>query len=257
MRKPMVAGNWKMNASRVDAQGLMEAVKIEAGALAAVDVVVLPSFVYLPLAQQLLENTPIGWGGQNLYPGASGAFTGEVSGSMLVEFGCQYVLVGHSERRMIFNDDLNLVSAKLKAALQYKLKPILCLGETLAEREKNQTESIIEQQLTSAIKAVGIEAFQNIIIAYEPVWAIGTGLTATPEQAQNVHAFVRKILAGHNINVANSMQILYGGSVKADNAAGLFGMTDIDGALVGGASLDAASFLAICHAAAKKVLMPV
>jgi triosephosphate isomerase len=205
--------------------------------------------VHLPLAEDLLNDTAIAWGAQNMYLGAAGAFTGEVSGAMLVDYGCQYVLIGHSERRALFHDDLTMVAAKLKAALEAKLKPILCLGETLAEREANQTEEVIRTQLQSAIDAVGIEAFSQIVVAYEPVWAIGTGLTATPEQAQSVHAFIRQIFAQHNVVVANSMRILYGGSVKADNATGLFGMADIDGALVGGASLDAKSFLAICQAA--------
>ncbi|MDR3477132.1 MAG: triose-phosphate isomerase [Gammaproteobacteria bacterium] len=248
-RKPMVAGNWKMNASREAAQALITAIQQGATAFTAIDIAIFPSFVHLPLAEHLLKNTAIAWGAQNMYLGTAGAFTGEVSGAMLVDYGCQYVLIGHSERRALFHEDLTMVAAKLKAALEAKLKPILCLGETLAEREANQTENVIGMQLQSAIDAVGIHAFNQIVVAYEPVWAIGTGLTATPEQAQSVHAFIRKIFAQHDVVVANSMRILYGGSVKADNATGLFGMADIDGALVGGASLDAKSFLAICQAA--------
>lgn len=248
-RKPMVAGNWKMNASRVEANALLEGILQGGETLADVDIVVFPSFVHLLLAQQVLEDSPIGWGAQNLYPGNAGAFTGEVSGSMLVDYGCQYVLIGHSERRSLFHEDVKIVASKLQAALAVKLKPILCLGETQAEREAGKTEQIISTQLQSAIDSVGIEAFKHIVIAYEPVWAIGTGLTATPEQAQNVHAFIRKIIAQHDKNIANGMRILYGGSVKADNATGLFAMNDIDGALVGGASLDVKSFLAICQAA--------
>lgn len=248
-RKPMVAGNWKMNASRVEANALLEGILQGGKTLTGVDIVVFPSFVHLLLAQHVLEDSNIHWGAQNLYPGNAGAFTGEVSGSMLVDYGCQYVLIGHSERRSLFHEDVKTVANKLQAALTVKLKPILCVGETQAEREAGKTEQVISMQLQSAIDAVGIEAFRQIVVAYEPVWAIGTGLTATPEQAQNVHAFIRKIFAQHDINIANGMRILYGGSVKADNASGLFAMHDIDGALVGGASLDVNGFLAICRAA--------
>jgi len=248
-RKPMVAGNWKMNGSRHDANTLIDAIKQGAKAFTAIDIAIFPSFIHIPLTEHLLENSAIAWGAQNMYLGTAGAFTGEVSGPMLKDYGCQYVLIGHSERRALFHEDLKIVAAKLKAALDAKLKPILCVGETLAEREASQTDKVIATQLQSAIDAVGIQAFSQIIVAYEPVWAIGTGLTATPEQAQTVHAFIRKIFAQHDVVIANSMRILYGGSVKADNATGLFAMADIDGALVGGASLDAKSFLAICHAA--------
>jgi len=168
---------------------------------------------------------------------------------MLVDFGCQYVLVGHSERRILFNEDLVLVAAKFKAAMKAGLQPLLCVGETLAQREKGETERVIKDQLESVLQDVGVEVFRRSIIAYEPVWAIGTGLTATPEQAQEVHLFIRDVLGRRSMEVANAMRILYGGSVKADNAAGLFAMPDIDGALVGGASLEAKSFLAICQAA--------
>lgn len=248
-RKPMVAGNWKMNASRQEAKTLIEAIKYGATAFSAIDIVIFPSFVHLSLAENLLANATVAWGAQNMYWATNGAYTGEVSGSMLTDYGCQYVLIGHSERRALFQEDLQTVAAKLKAALAAKLRPILCVGEILAEREANQTEEVIQQQLQSAIDAIGVKAFQQVVIAYEPVWAIGTGLTATPEQAQSVHAFIRNIFAQQDALVAKSMRILYGGSVKADNATGLFGMADIDGALVGGASLDAKSFLAICQAA--------
>ena len=253
MRKPMVAGNWKTNGSRHESELLLVAIQQGATALETIDIVVFPSFVNLPLTEKLLKNSTVAYGAQNLYMGKSGAFTGEVSGPMLADYGCQYVLIGHSERRAIFHDDLTIVAAKFAAALEAKLTPILCVGELLAEREQGQTEAVIAKQLESVIAAVGIAALRQAVIAYEPVWAIGTGLTATPEQAQAVHAFIRQLLEKHQPEVANTMRILYGGSVKADNAAGLFAMSDIDGALVGGASLDAKGFLAICQAATARL----
>lgn len=248
MRKAMVAGNWKMNASRSEAEALIKSINQGAATLSGIDIAIFPSFVHLPLAQSLLNNPSVACGGQNLYPGKAGAFTGEVSGVMLTDYGCRYVLVGHSERRQLFQEDLPLVAAKFKAALESKLIPILCVGETLAERESNTTEKVITEQIETVIAAVGMDGLRDAVIAYEPVWAIGTGLTATPAQAQAVHGFIRQLLAGHDVNIANTMRILYGGSVKADNAAGLFTAPDIDGALVGGASLEAKSFLAICQA---------
>lgn len=240
-----------MHGSRSEAISLVESLKQGAKPFSNIDIIVFPSFVHLQQTEALLADTSIKWGGQNLYLGKQGAFTGEVSGPMLADYGCQYVLIGHSERRMVFHEDLNLVLAKFKSALEFGLTPVLCIGETLAQREKNETEAVITEQLESVIRAVGIEVLSRAIIAYEPVWAIGTGLTATPEQAQEVHAFIRQLLAKESKEIANSLQILYGGSVKADNAAGLFVMPDIDGGLVGGASLDAKSFLAICQAAQK------
>jgi len=249
MRKPLVAGNWKMHGAKQEASALLASIQQGAKAISSVDIVVFPSFVHLALAETILANTHLAWGAQNFYPGKAGAFTGEVSGSMLIDYGCRYVLIGHSERRALFNEGLSLIAEKFQAALEAKLIPVLCVGETLAEREKNQTEIIVAQQLNSVIEAVGIEAFRNAVIAYEPVWAIGTGLTATPEEAQAVHAFIRQLLGKQDLSIANGMRILYGGSVKADNAPGLFAMPDIDGALVGGASLEAKGFLAICQAA--------
>lgn len=247
MRRKMVAGNWKMHGTRSDVHALVEAIKQVP--VAHADVVVFPSFVFLQQVETLLVDSQVSWGGQNLYLGKQGAFTGEISGPMLVDFGCQYVLVGHSERRTIFHEDLDLIAAKFKNALEFGLQPVLCIGETLAEREKGLTEKVLTAQLESVIHSAGINAFRHAVIAYEPVWAIGTGLTATPEQAQEAHAFIRQLVAGHDAEMANLLRILYGGSVKADNAAGLFSKPDIDGALVGGASLDAKSFLAICEAA--------
>ena len=256
-RRKMIAGNWKMNGSRREALSLVDAIKEGAASFTSVDVVVFPSFVHLQQVEQQLVDTLIAWGAQNLYVESHGAFTGEVSGPMLVDYGCQYVLVGHSERRSLFHEDLALVAAKFKAALQFGLQPILCVGETLAQREKGETQRVIEEQISSVIQACGIEVFRRAVIAYEPVWAIGTGLTATPEQAQEVHAFIRTHLAKQNVEIANAARILYGGSVKADNASGLFAKPDIDGALVGGASLEAKGFLAICQAAETKSSLPV
>lgn len=249
MRKKMVAGNWKMNSSRYEARALLESIKQGANALSGIDIAVFPAFVYLETCEEILADSLVAWGGQNLYLGKSGAFTGEISGAMLVDYGCQYVLVGHSERRQLFREDVNLVAAKFKAAQQFGLQPVLCVGETMEQREEGQTENIIQQQLASVVEAASIDAFRHAVIAYEPVWAIGTGLTATPEQAQTVHAFIRTVLAKYHPEIAEGVRILYGGSVKPDNAKGLFAMPDIDGALVGGASLETKGFLAICQAA--------
>lgn len=249
MRRKIIAGNWKMHGSRSQAQSLVEGIKQGIASCSHVDVMVFPSFVHLQLIQSLLSDTAIKWGAQNCYLGESGAFTGEVSVPMLVDYGCHAVLVGHSERRSLFHEDLDLVAAKFKTALQFGLTPLLCIGETLAQREQGETRSVIQEQLVSVIDSAGIAAFEQAVIAYEPVWAIGTGLTATPLQAQEVHEFIREVLSRYDAGIANSMRILYGGSVKADNAKGLFAMPDIDGGLVGGASLDAKSFLAICQGA--------
>jgi triosephosphate isomerase len=251
MRKPLIAGNWKMNGSQSQTKSLIAGILQGAPSYADVDILICPSFVHLSLAHHLLENSTVMLGAQNLYLGAQGAFTGEVSGLMLKDAGCEYVLVGHSERRSLFHDDLALVAEKFNAALQAGLHPILCVGETQAEREAGQTEEVIYTQLQSVIDAAGIEAFQQAVIAYEPVWAIGTGLTATPEQAQAVHAYIRQLFAQINVDLAKTIRILYGGSMKADNAASLLAMEDIDGGLIGGASLEAKSFLAICAAASQ------
>jgi triosephosphate isomerase len=249
MRKKIVAGNWKMHGSRAEAKALLLAVKEGARAYPNISIVVFPSFVHLQLAETQLVDSLIAWGGQNIYLGESGAFTGEVSGSMLADYGCQYVLVGHSERRSIFHEDSVLVAEKFKTALQFGLQPMLCVGETLQQREQGNTEAVITEQLEAVLQLVGPEVFRQAVIAYEPVWAIGTGLTATPEQAQAVHSFIRSLLAQYQVDVSQVARILYGGSVKPDNAAQLFAMPDIDGGLIGGASLNAKSFLAICEAA--------
>ncbi len=246
MRKPLIAGNWKMHGSKSQIQSLIDGIKHGAPHYPHAEILVLPTFVHLDYVHNLLSHTSIQLGAQNLYLGTQGAFTGEVSGCMLTEIGCQYVLVGHSERRTLFHEDLNLVAEKFKAAVTSGLKPILCIGETKDERERGDTERVISDQLQSVIQLAGIEAFREAVIAYEPVWAIGTGLTATPEQAQAVHAFIRQLISQNHIDIANTMRILYGGSMKPDNAASLLAMPDIDGGLIGGASLSAESFLKIC-----------
>lgn len=248
MRKTIVAGNWKMHCTRSQATELLNTLKTQL-MTPSIDVIVFPPFIHLALTEQILAKSAIAWGAQNLYLGDTGAFTGEISGMMLHEYGCRYVLVGHSERRHILQEDLTVITAKFIAAQAAQLTPVLCVGETEAQRIASKTEQVLQEQLSSVLSAVGIEAFRSAIIAYEPVWAIGTGLTATPEQAQAAHAYIRQLLAKHDKNIANQISLLYGGSVKADNAAGLFAMPDIDGALVGGASLNAQSFSAICQAA--------
>jgi triosephosphate isomerase len=205
--------------------------------------------VFIPTAQAELSGTAISWGGQNLSTEQSGAFTGEVSASMLLEFGCTYVIVGHSERRTLYGEDDALVARKFAVARAAGLKPVLCVGETLDEREKGITEEVVARQVDAVIELEGAQALADGVIAYEPVWAIGTGVTATSEQAQEVHAFIRRRIAGHDAAVADGLRILYGGSMKPDNAADLMSNADIDGGLIGGASLKAADFLAICKAA--------
>lgn len=249
MRKKIVAGNWKMHGSREAANTLLNGIKEGAPHFSTVSIIVFPSFIHLPLAENVLAKNHVAWGGQNLYLGVSGAFTGEISGSMLVDYGCQYVLVGHSERRQLFHEDSPLVAQKFKAAIDAGLQPILCVGETEQQRKADQTEAVIAEQLQAVLDLVGVDAFKQAVVAYEPVWAIGTGLTATPEQAQAVHQYIRHLFKEYSLDVAETVRILYGGSVKADNAAQLFAMPDIDGGLVGGASLDAKNFLAICQAA--------
>jgi triosephosphate isomerase len=191
----------------------------------------------------------VGWGAQNVSERAEGAFTGEVSVSMLADFGCRYVIVGHSERRSLFGESDELVAAKAEAVLENGLTPIVCVGESLDEREKNVTEAVVSRQLDAVISRIGAAGLGNSVVAYEPVWAIGTGKMATPQQAQAVHAFLRNRVAEQDAGVGERLAILYGGSVKGANAAALFAMNDIDGGLIGGASLDLAEFMAICEAA--------
>jgi len=248
-RRPLVAANWKMNGSLVSIRPLLEGVcsGLEAGCDA--EVVICPPYVYLAELAEKLHNSEIKLGVQNLSHHESGAFTGEISADMLKDFSCQYAIVGHSERRALYGETDGLVAAKFMRAQDAELVPILCVGEQLHERESRDTEVVIERQLNAVIGQAGITAFNDAVIAYEPVWAIGTGETATPEQAQEVHAFVRLLLARHDDAVADKIRILYGGSVKAANAVEIFNMVDVDGGLIGGASLDADEFLSICHAA--------
>jgi triosephosphate isomerase len=249
MRVPLVAGNWKMNGSRASVQELLTGIKAGVGEVARAEVAVCPPFVFVPIAQAALEGTVIRWGAQNLSIEKSGAFTGEVAASMLTDFGCHYVIVGHSERRSLYGEDDETVARKYAAARAAGLVPILCVGETLDEREKGITEEIVARQLDAVFKLEGAAALADGVIAYEPVWAIGTGVTATPDQAQEVHAFIRGRIASREPRVAEGLRILYGGSMKPDNAAELMAKPDIDGGLIGGASLKASDFLAICKAA--------
>ncbi len=248
MRRPMVAGNWKMNGTRAEAEALTRAVAQGVGGAQQTEVLLCPPFILIPLVAELLKGGKIAWGGQNLNVHATGAHTGEVSGPMLRDFGCRYVIVGHSERRALYGESDQLVALKFKAAQDAGLIPILCVGETLAEREANETEKVVARQLDAVTNLAGIGALANSVLAYEPVWAIGTGKTATPQQAQDVHRFIRGKLAALDQGIAQGLRILYGGSVKGGNAKELFGQADIDGGLIGGASLNAEEFLTICRA---------
>lgn len=248
-RTPLVAGNWKMHGSlAANADLLAELVK-GAPSFGRAEVAVCVPFPYLAQAQTALSATPVAWGAQNLSEHASGAYTGEVSVAMLGDFGCRYVIVGHSERRALYGESDVLVAAKTKAAIAASLCPIVCVGETLAERESGVTAEVVRRQLAAVIDAVGAGGIARSVIAYEPVWAIGTGRTASPAQAQEVHALIRAQIADADAALAQSVRVLYGGSVKPGNARELFAQDDIDGGLIGGASLVAADFLAICAAA--------
>ncbi len=248
MRKKLVAGNWKMHGSLADNAALLAAIK---PALAGIEAAVCVPFPYLAQVQAALSGSSIAWGAQTLSEQPKGAFTGEVSASMLLDFGCRYVIVGHSERRSLYGETDADVAKKYMAAQAAGLVPILCVGESLEERESGVTETVVARQLDAVIQAAGIASFAKAVVAYEPVWAIGTGKTATPEQAQAVHAFIRGKLATLDKTVAEGLTIQYGGSVKAANAAELMVQPDIDGGLIGGASLIADEFVAICKAAAK------
>ncbi|MBO0613590.1 triose-phosphate isomerase [Thiothrix fructosivorans] len=248
MRQKLVAGNWKLNGSKTSIESLMGGILAGLKSMDNVAVAVCPPYVYIPMTQGLVAGSPIGLGSQDIADQDAGAFTGEVSGAMLKEFGCTYAIVGHSERRAIYGEQDADTARKFAAARKQGIKPILCVGETLDEREAGITEAVVARQLDAVIALEGVEALTDGVIAYEPVWAIGTGKTASPQQAQDVHAFIRGKLAALNEAVAAKVQILYGGSVKGANAAELFAMPDIDGGLIGGAALDAQEFLAICRA---------
>jgi triosephosphate isomerase len=242
-RTPLVAGNWKLNGSRASNKALLEALVAGIAGLPGVECAVCVPYPYLGEVAEQLRGTALAWGAQNASEHGRGAYTGEVSAAMLSEFGCRYVLVGHSERRQLYGETDAQVAAKFAAVLDAKLVPILCVGETLQDRDAGRTEKVVARQLDEVLTTTGIEAFAGAVVAYEPVWAIGTGRTATPEQAQAAHAFIRK-------RIFRETRILYGGSVKPDNAAAIFAMPDVDGGLIGGASLVAKDFLAIAQAAA-------
>jgi triosephosphate isomerase len=238
-----------MNGSLASVRELLAGIKSGIGEVGNCEVAVCPPFVFIAAAQADLSGTPISWGGQNLSTEKSGAFTGETAASMLMDFGCRYVIVGHSERRTLYGEDDALVAAKYAVARAAGLKPILCVGETLEQRETGVTEEVVARQLDALIDLEGVDALADGVIAYEPVWAIGTGVTASPEQAQEVHAFIRGRVAARSAEVAEGLRILYGGSMKPDNAVELMAKPDIDGGLIGGAALKAGDFLAICKAA--------
>ncbi|OIQ99239.1 triosephosphate isomerase [mine drainage metagenome] len=248
MRAKLVAGNWKMHGSLAANQALLTRIK-DAVAGFGCEVAVCVPFPYLAQASAALSGTRVAWGGQNVSEHAQGAYTGEVSAAMLKEFGARYVLVGHSERRALFGESDATVAAKFAQAQRLGLTPVLCVGETLAERERGVTAEVVTRQLAAVVSASGTAALADAVLAYEPVWAIGTGKTASPQQAQEVHALIRAFVAQGSAAVAGELRILYGGSVKPGNARELFAMPDIDGGLIGGASLVAEDFLAICAAA--------
>jgi triosephosphate isomerase len=250
MRRQMVAGNWKMHGSRAVNQALLGELEMRLKPEWPIDIVVFPPYVYLSDAVRMLEGGRIAVGAQDVCAESGGAFTGQVCASMLKDVGCTHVIVGHSERRRWYHEDDALVARKFAVVLAADLTPVLCLGETLEEREAKQTEAVISRQLDAVIAVHGVGGFARGVLAYEPVWAIGTGRTASPQQAQEVHAFLRDRIHAQDAKIASHLRILYGGSVKAGNAAELFSMPDVDGGLVGGASLSADEFQQICAAAA-------
>ena len=251
-RTPLIAGNWKMNGSLAGSEPLVRGIVAGVSELAGVDVLVCPPYVYLQSVAGWVGGTAVRLGSQDVSEHAgSGAFTGEIAGGMLKDFGCDYAIVGHSERRALFGDTDERVAAKFLAAQDAGLTPILCVGETLEQREQGRTQAVVAGQVQAVLDATGVAAFANAVIAYEPVWAIGTGRTATPEQAQEVHAAIRAMIAALDATIAAQLTVLYGGSVKGANAAELLAMDDIDGGLIGGASLKADDFLAICQAASR------
>lgn len=252
-RQMMVAGNWKMNGSRDGNASLVRDIVLDVKKCPDIEVLVCPPSLYLESVRDQIKGSPVRLGAQNLCDQEKpGAFTGEIHGGMLKDVGCTYVVVGHSERRALYGETDAVVAAKFKAAQACGLTPILCLGETLAQREANETEAVLLRQLEAVLALCGIGAFKNAVIAYEPVWAIGTGRTASPAQAQQAHSFIRAQLAAKDVKISNSVRVLYGGSVKADNAAEIFANPDVDGGLIGGASLKAVEFLTICAAAQAK-----
>lgn len=249
MRRKLVVGNWKMYGNLARNKALLEGVLSGVRELSNADYGVCVPYPYLAQVQSMLQGSNIAWGAQNVSQNEQGAFTGAVAAGMLVDFGCRYVIIGHSERRALFHESNDIAAAKFDTAIKAGLTPIFCVGETLAERESGVTEQVVARQLEVILNHVGAQAVAKSVIAYEPVWAIGTGKTATPEQAQAVHAFIRQRVAQLDAAVAQGLRILYGGSMKPGNAAELLAQPDIDGGLIGGASLVAEEFVAICRAA--------
>lgn len=252
MRRPLVAGNWKMHGSRSENAQLIEGLLLGLPAQPVPEVVICPPFPYLWESGRQLKASAVALGAQSVCAEPVGAFTGEVAASMLKDTGCTFVIVGHSERRAIYREDDALVARKFLAAQSVGLTPILCVGETLEERDRGSTEAVVTRQLKAVLELAGVAAMTRAVVAYEPVWAIGTGKNATPQQAQDVHAEIRRVIAERDANIAAGLRILYGGSVKATNAREIFSMTDVDGGLIGGASLKADEFLKICAAAQVK-----
>lgn len=250
MRRRLVVGNWKMHGSKANIRSLVNLIKSGVADLStSVEVGICPTHLHIDLVTELLGTTGIKVGAQDAWYEEDGAFTGAVSASMLREYGVSFVIVGHSERRQLFGDSDEIVANKFQAALRAGLQPILCVGETLQQRQQNATAEVVLGQLDAIIRSAGIAAMDNAVLAYEPVWAIGTGQTATPEQAQEVHSVLRRHLAASSKEVANRIRIIYGGSVNGTNARKLFEQADIDGGLVGGASLQAEEFISICKSA--------
>ena len=247
MRQPLVAGNWKMNGSSQSIRELLDSVV--SGLESKAEVLVCPPAIYVQQVREMLGSTSVKWGLQNVSDKTSGAFTGETSPLMAKDLGCEYAIIGHSERRSIYGESDQDVAAKFCALVDHGVVPILCVGESLEEREAGDTMKVVAEQIERVLQKAGSERLHDFVIAYEPVWAIGTGLTATPEQAQEVHADIRKLLSRVGEEVAQKTRILYGGSMKAANAAELMAQPDVDGGLIGGASLVAEDFKAICHAA--------
>lgn len=251
MRSKLVVGNWKMHGDLAGNERLIKGLLCQAGRFGNAEVAVCVPYPYLAQIGSMLSATPVQWGAQNLSEHSAGAYTGEVSAAMLADFGCRYVIVGHSERRAMYGDGDSVVVAKFIAAQAAGLKPILCLGETLAERDAGVTLDVVGKQLDAVLAPAGVGSLAGAVIAYEPVWAIGTGRTASPAQAQEVHAAIRGRVAERDIAIAGALQVLYGGSVKAQSAGELFACEDIDGGLVGGASLVVDEFVSICESAGR------
>lgn len=249
MRRPFIAGNWKMHGSRAENAELIEALLLDLPAQTPLDIAVCPPFPYLWETGRALKSSNVALGAQSVCAEAQGAFTGEVSAAMLKDVGCTHVIVGHSERRTLYGEDDALVARKFLAAQSQGLIPILCVGESLQQREQGQTTAVVSRQLAAVLDIAGVQALQQAVLAYEPIWAIGTGKNATPEQAQEVHAHIRAEVAARDANIAAGIRVLYGGSVKATNARDIFAKPDVDGGLIGGASLKADEFLKICAAA--------